>query len=599
MKIKASTFLAALALIMASCTNKNEPAVVETASTPSPTQQLTLTASMPDDGSQTRLALAETTESNISVKWKDGDKLNLCFVSNSGTVVKTVSDVPVTNIREDGKKADFAIDIPTGITEPFNLYGVYGAAFNGADTKEILFPATPIRAALTDSEPLCVMRFAAEGLTAASSVSVTFSHLGAILGVWLTNSTATNYTLTSLAITGNDSYNWLYNASGQALYHIAAGTFTDNKEGNVLTFPAISTTITAGATEKVYYWFAPTATPDNTKTITATLNRTAMSQTLPAKAFEKGTYYRLKLVWDGTVWKRPWNPLSFFATHNLDVLNTLATGDEQTAKGKMYQWGRNVPFAAEGSVTTVAGPASSWSDAKIWSADFISGSRVWYPSPQATDTWTFITGQASSAPASYKGTNISRPGDPCPEGYHVPSILDWTTILPFSSTGYGIRFNSNYLNRSEQADLDRDGTAENYTADYQSISSSSMVALKFKATPYTTAFKYEWQPATNAMKISAVQVSQSATITQIADAAFDWSEAVIRYFPTAGNRFHNGGTIDPTYVNVGFYWTSQARTTENIWVVYMNSATAYSTPDDAGCYWARSGNAYLVRCVRN
>lgn len=85
-------------------------------------RKITLTASMPGEGSGTRLALSET-EQGITVKWKEGDKLNLCFVS--GTTVKTVSGVAVTNIRNDGKTGDFAIDIPEGISDPFDLYGVY------------------------------------------------------------------------------------------------------------------------------------------------------------------------------------------------------------------------------------------------------------------------------------------------------------------------------------------------------------------------------------------------------------------------------------------------------------------------------------------
>ena len=268
---------------------------------PKTLQTFIITASMPDDGVKTRVALAETEEGDISVTWKSGDVISLCFVN--GETVKTLSNIAVTNIREDGKKADFSFTLPEGINYPFNLYGVYGATLT-PDSKTVTFPAATLGSVLSDSEPVCVMRFAAENITAATSLSVSFTHLGAILGIWMANTTETDYSLTSLSLTGNDSYDWLYSADEQATYDIASGTFTDNKAGTTLNFPlGAGISIATGATTKVYQWVVPTATPDASKTITANLNGTAMSQALPAKAFTAGKYYRLKLAWTGTGWK--------------------------------------------------------------------------------------------------------------------------------------------------------------------------------------------------------------------------------------------------------------------------------------------------------
>ena len=560
---------------------------------------LTLTASMPTGRPETRLALTETDEGNMSVKWKEGDKISLCFVS--GETVKTLSDIPVTNIREDGKKADFDFSLPEGIHYPFNLYGIYGATL-ATDSKTVTFPTASAGSGLPDTEPVCVMRFAVEDLMPRVPISVSLTHLGSLLSIQLTNSSDAGYTLTGLSLAGNEGYDWLYNASGQAAYDIVTGTFTDAKAGSALDFPLPpdGLSIAPGATAKVYGWIVPTAAPDASKTITATLNGTAMPQALPAKAFAAGNYYRLKLWWDGVSWKRFENPLARFATHNLDVLNTLATGDEQTTKGKMYQWGRNIPFEAEGTVNTVGGQVSSWDDSRIWSADFISGNAYWHVGNQATDTWRTIMAKAATAPDTYKGTNTSYPGDPSPEGWHIPSRMEWTIILPFSSGGYGFKFSNNYLNRTEEIDLDGDGVGETYVADYKTITENSMVGLKFKGTCRATAFKYEWQEATKSMKISAIQTDASTTIDQIANSSFDWTHAVVRYFPTAGNRYFDNGTIDASYKNVGYYWTSEANNTSyDIWVVYMKTSTAYVTPDDAGCCWSKRGNAYLIRCIKN
>ncbi len=810
-----TTFIVAL---LAGCVHNEIP----DNTSPAGERTLILTASMPgDDGgsSGTRLVLSEN-EEGITVKWKEGDVLNLCFVSGGEGVVKTVSAVPVTNISEDGKTGDFAINIPVGITEPFDLYGVYGAEFTGADSEEILFPAMPSGAALSDSEPLCVLRFEAKNLTGTTPVSVSFSHLGALLGISLINGSESSYTVNSLSVSSSGS-NWLFNATGGATYDITTGEFTDNKAGDAFLFPAMATTIAGGTSEKAYCWFVPIIPAVSAGNITVTLNGTAMAQPLPAKTFTAGKYYRLALVWDGTEWKharmpsatglvahwkfdgdandavgtndgtvhgatlttdrfgnansaysfdgrddyiqcpqtgilganarsfsfwakagslnsggnnviisyggtiydaggrfeialrsdrvevdisssylskeytsvgdgnwhfytivfeggagktlsdlkyyadgrlltvaKAWagnapintlttnsinigrlftggryfsgviddirmydealsaeeiiwlyqsesigmavNPLSRFATHNLDVLNTFAAGDEQTTKGKMYQWGRNIPFPAEGTITTAPGQATSLNDSKVWSDGFISGDASWHPSPNRTDTWRSLVAQASSAPESYRGTNTRYVGDPCPDGWHLPSPAEWTAILPFSGATYGFSFND-HSDRSEAIDLDNDGTPENWLADYRKITDNSMVGLKYKGTSLATAFKYEWISATNAMKISAVQANAFTTIGQVRDASFDWSGAVVRYFPTAGNRSSSNGTIDATYGNVGFYWTSEAApdATYDIWLAYIKNTTAYITRDDAGSILAKRGNGYLVRCIKN
>ncbi|WP_315352584.1 LamG-like jellyroll fold domain-containing protein [Phocaeicola abscessus] len=259
----------------------------------------TLTASMPAGRPETRLALTETDEGDMSVKWKEGDKISLCFVS--GETVRTLSDIAVTNIREDGKKADFSFALPEGITAPFDLYGIYGATLE-ENGKTVTFPTAPAGSGLPDTEPVCVMRFALENLMPRVPVSVSLTHLGSLLSIQLINSSDAGYTLTGFSLAGNEGYDWLYNASGQAAYDIVTGTFTDAKAGATLNFPLPpdGLSIAPGATTKVYGWIVPTAAPDASKTITATLNGTAMPQALPAKAFAAGNYYRLKLWWDGT-----------------------------------------------------------------------------------------------------------------------------------------------------------------------------------------------------------------------------------------------------------------------------------------------------------
>ena len=130
-------------LCITACSNQD---IVENEQiTPSPTRTLKLNAAMPGDetkssGAATRLSLTDTDEGTISVKWKEGDKINLCFVSEDGAVVRTISNLAISSILDNGKQAVFEINIPDEITGTFNLYGVYGASFSSVNTKSVYIP---------------------------------------------------------------------------------------------------------------------------------------------------------------------------------------------------------------------------------------------------------------------------------------------------------------------------------------------------------------------------------------------------------------------------------------------------------------------------
>ncbi len=270
-------------------------------STPSKGRTLTLKASMPDDNPSTKLAITEV-DQNISVRWKEGDMINLCFESIDGNTIKTVSDVPAINITPDGKRAEFTITIPAEITGSFNLYGIYGATFQTADSKIVLFPTPPDGVALSEIEDMCVMRFADLNLTPEEPANVSFSHLGSIVGMWLFNAHSTSKTITSISLRG-DGYQWLYNKAGAATYDIATQTFVNAQAGDQINFEIGSEiTIASGETHKRYCWIVPTATPNLTKTLTLAINGVDMNQSVPAKMVGKGKYYRMKLFDDGTGW---------------------------------------------------------------------------------------------------------------------------------------------------------------------------------------------------------------------------------------------------------------------------------------------------------
>ena len=97
----------ALTLLVLLCVTacSNEEIVDDEEIIPVPTRTMMLKAMMPGEetknsGTLTRLSLTETDEGTISVKWRVGDKINLCFVSNEGNVVRTSSNIEVTNISD-------------------------------------------------------------------------------------------------------------------------------------------------------------------------------------------------------------------------------------------------------------------------------------------------------------------------------------------------------------------------------------------------------------------------------------------------------------------------------------------------------------------
>jgi len=276
-----------------------------------PPRTLRLKASMPDEGTKdgsvtTRVLLSEAEEGNITVQWKEGDQINLCFVSEGGSTVRTVLGVPVTHISPNGKSADFEITIPAEITGTFNLYGVYGASFSPVNSSTLLLPGPHAGTALSNNEAVSVMRFAAENLTEASSPQVSFSHLGSIFAVWIYNDTASPVNVGQLTLSSaGKGYNWLRNSSGQATFNIAANSFINAYAGTELVYsPPSGSTIAAGGSLKLYRWVVPgnEIDPSDTSQLMdiKDINGSTFTETIFARALQTGKYYRLKMVYDGS-----------------------------------------------------------------------------------------------------------------------------------------------------------------------------------------------------------------------------------------------------------------------------------------------------------
>ena len=313
------------------------------------------------------------------------------------------------------------------------------------------------------------------------------------------------------------------------------------------------------------------------------------------------------------------NPLERWATHNIEELNTFATGDPITAKGKLYQFGRNVPLTSEGNVlywANIKGPYVDGSPAnyRVWHIHYLNNfnnTGNWFGTGTTNDSWKSIVVQTvtgGSPPSGtfegydytvsdYYGTNN---GSPAPKGWHIPTYSEMKALFPFIGlSDLKIDFSPDYTkNDIEETSIDimGDGISHNYLADYMGKSTTEVIALRFKGSVHETAFRYQYITLEGqiALKISA-KSSGGKTISEITKwEDINWNDAVIRYFPAVGFRTT---TVSPNPNNIqnptkGYYWCAQPAFAGNAY--YYTFSNSYVRGD----MFERS-NACAIRCVKD
>ncbi len=69
---------------------------------------LQVSVSVPEQAPNTRSIESPNNSKNIIVKWKQGNTIDLFF--EQGNTLKLVKEIPLTNITNNGKKAQFEIE---------------------------------------------------------------------------------------------------------------------------------------------------------------------------------------------------------------------------------------------------------------------------------------------------------------------------------------------------------------------------------------------------------------------------------------------------------------------------------------------------------
>lgn len=175
-------------------------------------RKITLTASMPNEASQTRLSLEqEAGTKNITVKWKAGDVVQFFFKQDATLVAGTPVTLAGTDITMEGKKAAFSLEVPTEIDEQsaFTVYSLHGAeaSVNGGKINANVSPVgfKPI-SELTDVPVAGKVEVAA----GASAGDVPLAHLGVLHCLTIRNSAEAEWVVTPALDFVNAEDAWFY-----------------------------------------------------------------------------------------------------------------------------------------------------------------------------------------------------------------------------------------------------------------------------------------------------------------------------------------------------------------------------------------------------
>ncbi|MEA5071130.1 MAG: hypothetical protein VB043_04350, partial [Petrimonas sp.] len=266
-------------------------------------RKITLTASMPNEASQTRLSLEqEAGTKNITVKWKAGDVVQFFFKQDATLVAGTPVTLAGTDITMEGKKAAFSLEVPTEIDEQsaFTVYSLHGAeaSVNGGKINANVSPVgfKPI-SELTDVPVAGKVEVAA----GASAGDVPLAHLGVLHCLTIRNSAEADWVVTPALDFVNAEDAWFYRPDeGQVPYYDLVGETVEFLPGTPLSPSAV--TVPAGGSLQLVQWVMPNTniTPEIwlTAQLTGDIN-VVSSNSKPARstALVKGRAYHLYALW--------------------------------------------------------------------------------------------------------------------------------------------------------------------------------------------------------------------------------------------------------------------------------------------------------------
>lgn len=253
-----------IAALIAGCSND---AIVEESTTTdsenTTAKIIRLTTTMPDKNN-TKLAF-DTDENGVNLKWINGDKIYLIFDDGTNKGTKTVT-LDGEDISNDGKTANFEIEVPDEISGNFTLYGVHGGGgfVDGGYELKLPTPENSIGESLEKiSERNAVMiHFKTENVSIINpEISVKFEHIGSLFRVFFTNN-AGFYTWGELVINlvGDSPLNIHQpKADASSTFDPFTGTVsnTDNNNNLPVANGSFNVQLDDGDTAEFWGWYIP------------------------------------------------------------------------------------------------------------------------------------------------------------------------------------------------------------------------------------------------------------------------------------------------------------------------------------------------------
>lgn len=316
------TILTALTLFTVSCTKTelNLPKAQD--------RTIIVSATIPADETSSRVSYA-TAESSlgITLKWNETDKLMLCFVYGGKYYHKEASIVP-NSISQEGKKANFKIEIPEGIPtdKSFTLHAIYqqtdGNKENGGcfqeNTERYVFERREDWCLTLDkknnapNQHLGTIRPAListrKEVTTATLNNLSFKHMGWIMALHLQNNTGKDQILPESLSFYSDGDALIWNG-----YHFDYSVSVDLNEGNIeskipkknsIMFhfgnsPYETQTIEQGQTIVFYRWLlsTPQTNEMDAYIVSKDGKRIEAPAILPHKTVKPGMVYHVHLKW--------------------------------------------------------------------------------------------------------------------------------------------------------------------------------------------------------------------------------------------------------------------------------------------------------------
>ena len=431
MKRRFTFFLTAILLIFVGCSE--EVLKIDEPTGENAKRTIKVIANVGDNDIGTRVAMQQN-GLDLNLTWEVGDVIWLVFYDGENFVH---SNTTVTAVTNNGKRAEFEVDVPEGSeADTFDLYGYYGGGPLSGEMGIVDLPAGPWGGSLPALEgaDLVMLRFAATGLDMESpEISVTFQHVGSLFKIFLENiSTTTLQGITSVQIFSETDPIYAYQSETTAQYDVVNGEFVEGTTTflNQLTFIPAGGSDDFGPSEilELWGWYPPSQEPDHSwpalkLRLTYVGGELVTTDTKPARTAPTaiGRAYHFYATYDGA-------DLSFSDVYKQKLIdsrdqsqyNTIVIGAQtwMAENLKYYPQEYEIGDPAIGSATEphyyVYGFSGDFGDAEALQAFTLGG--ILY-------NWA----------AALDGAGI------CPEGWHIPSVGEWQQLVTTVGTDPGIK----------------------------------------------------------------------------------------------------------------------------------------------------------------